>query len=140
MKSLRRRFSTERDLIIVTASLVCNIYLQIIVLFNLKKNILYYFILGCFLITWLPFTIVSFFKVIIDEELISPLTSTLSAIFAKSYPLCSSLFYVMVNPKIRQKLRRFVFEFRLVDDPEISKLIILYLINNQLSNLIYLFL
>jgi hypothetical protein len=58
-----------------------------------------------FLINWLPYICSSVYQMITkDENKMSSLTATLSAMYAKSFLVWTPLFYIIFNPKIKRIL------------------------------------
>ena len=67
----------------------------------LTKQIVIY--ISCFLISWTPYALASFYTVLTDFKL-SPLLSLFPALFAKSSLVWSSLFYLLSNNQITKKV------------------------------------
>ena len=58
-----------------------------------------------FVINWLPYICSSVYQMITkDENKMSPLTATLSAMYAKTFLVWTPLFYIIFNPKIKRIL------------------------------------
>ncbi len=62
-----------------------------------------YYVLG-FVCTWTPYSFVSIYTAFINSKETLPVTSTVSAILAKSSVVWSSLLYLLTNSSIRSKL------------------------------------
>lgn len=82
------------------------IYLCFFLLINQLSNFL--FKVG-FIITWTPYAIVSLYSAFINADRISPLVTTLPALFAKSSMLWPSMLFMFSNSKIRNKLNKSLF-------------------------------
>ena len=63
-----------------------------------------FFSIGIFLISWTPYALVSMYSAFIDSNDITPLVATLPAMFAKSSTVLSSIFYILSNKKIFEKI------------------------------------
>jgi len=68
---------------------------------NLTINV--FCLVASFMITWMPFALVSFASIFIGPRL-GPVVSTVSAMFAKSSLLWSTLFYMFSNKNIKRIL------------------------------------
>ena len=74
--------------------------------FKVEKKltiILFIYILG-FLLTWLPYGIVSLYSVCIKSDHFSPLVSMLVILFTKTSIVWSTLFYLITNKKLKSKI------------------------------------
>ena len=57
-----------------------------------------------FIFSWLPYAIVTLYSAFVNPSHITPLGSTLSAIFAKSSLFLSSMFYIFSNKNFKSKI------------------------------------
>jgi hypothetical protein len=57
-----------------------------------------------FIITWLPYALVSMYTAFIDPEGLDPMFGTLSSIFAKSSMFWPAFLYIFTNEKIKKKI------------------------------------
>ena len=64
---------------------------------------------GIFIITWTPYSIVSMWSAFVNPEDISPLGSTLPAMFAKSSMVWGTILYLRTNSRIRTKFNSNLF-------------------------------
>lgn len=60
--------------------------------------------LAGFVITWTPYAVVSLYSAFIDSNAITPIGSTIPALFAKSSMLWSTLLYLLTNKSIKSKM------------------------------------
>ena len=83
---------------------------KIIIIYNGIYNLQFhkikinFFSIGIFLISWTPYALVSMYSAFIDSNDITPLVATLPAMFAKSSTVLSSIFYILSNKKILEKI------------------------------------
>ena len=56
-----------------------------------------------FIVSWVPYAIVSFYTCFIDENAISPLATTMPAFFSKSSMVWTTLFFILTNNNIRSR-------------------------------------
>lgn len=59
--------------------------------------------------TWTPYGLVSLYSAFINPEDISPLCSTLPALFAKSSMVWSTIFYIFSNKEITKRFKNDFF-------------------------------
>lgn len=74
--------------------------------FKVEKKltiILFIYILG-FLLTWLPYAIVSLYSACIKSEQFRPLVTMLAILFTKTSIVWSTLFYLITNKKLKSKI------------------------------------
>lgn len=69
-----------------------------------KIKIIYFRLVG-YLLTWTPYSIVSMYSAFIDPSDISPLASTLPAMFAKSSMVWSTILFIYSNDYIKIKFK-----------------------------------
>ena len=74
---------------------------------NLTINV--FCLVASFMITWMPYALVSFASIFIGPRL-GPVVSTVSAMFAKSSLLWSTLFYMFSNKNIKRILIQMVIQ------------------------------
>ncbi|CAF1239556.1 unnamed protein product [Adineta steineri] len=67
------------------------------------------FIIGGFLLAWTPYAISVFIRVFIDEHLLSPLSGTIPAIFAKTSVVWNPFIYIIRNGNFRRFLPVFAY-------------------------------
>ena len=101
MTSLKNKISIERGLALVTLILVGKLKKLI---WNINTIVyIFYLPLGCFMISWLPYATVSFYRILFNDAEVSPLWGTLPALFAKSSLLWNTLLYLLINGQIKKK-------------------------------------
>ena len=57
-----------------------------------------------FIITWTPYAFVTMYSAFINPDHITPVASTLPAIFAKSSTVWSTIFYIFSNKNIKSRM------------------------------------
>ncbi|CAF1016626.1 unnamed protein product [Adineta steineri] len=67
------------------------------------------FIIGGFLLAWTPYAISVFIRVFIDEHLLSPLSGTIPALFAKTSVVWNPFIYIIRNGNFRRFLPIFAY-------------------------------
>ena len=59
---------------------------------------------GIFMFAWTPYTIVCLYMAFVDAGAISPMMTSIPAMFAKSSMLFSSLFFIFTNSQFKRRL------------------------------------
>ena len=75
---------------------------------NIESSIVFgfiiFFVLGCFLISWLPYAFVSMKRAFFNPENASPMETTIPALFAKSSLAWSALIAIFGDRSIRKTI------------------------------------
>lgn len=101
MTTIKKKISIEKGLLVVTLSLISK--MTYFLCYVIKNNYTFS-TLGSLVIIWLPYVIVSFYKVAIGENKTDPLVDTILGMMAKLSLVWNALLYICINKKIRKKL------------------------------------
>lgn len=99
MVSLKRKIAVESGLFFLTISLISNENFKICFFFIKLLN---WFSKVCLTITWLPYAIFSFYKLIYHNTGIDPFWGAIPAMFAKSSLLWNAILFMIMNKRLKK--------------------------------------